>query len=83
MMGAERRSAVISAKEKLMTAYHEAGHAVAGWFLEHADPVLKVSIIPRGNGALGYAQVCRFLATLISQAYVVSIVPSPRSLPPF
>lgn len=36
-------------------AYHEAGHAVAGWFLEHADPLLKVSIIPRGKG-LGYAQ---------------------------
>jgi len=37
-------------------AYHEAGHAVAGWFLKHADPLLKVSIIPRGKGALGYAQ---------------------------
>jgi len=37
-------------------AYHEAGHAVCGWFLEHADPLLKVSIIPRGTGALGYAQ---------------------------
>lgn len=36
-------------------AYHEAGHAVAGWYLEHADPLLKVSIIPRGKG-LGYAQ---------------------------
>ena len=36
-------------------AYHEAGHAIAGWFLEFADPLLKVSIIPRGKG-LGYAQ---------------------------
>ena len=39
-----------------IVAHHEAGHAVAGWYLEHADPLLKVSIIPRGNGALGYAQ---------------------------
>jgi cell division protease FtsH len=37
-------------------AYHEAGHAVAGWFLEHADPLVKVSIVPRGIAALGYAQ---------------------------
>lgn len=37
-------------------AYHEAGHAIAGWFLEHAHPLVKVSIIPRGTAALGYAQ---------------------------
>lgn len=37
-------------------AYHESGHAVAGWFLEHADPLLKVSIVPRGTAALGFAQ---------------------------
>ena len=39
----------------MMVAYHKAGHAVVGWFLEHADPLLKVSIVPRGKG-LGYAQ---------------------------
>lgn len=54
--GLERRSKVISPEEKRIVAYHEAGHAVAGWFLEHADPLLKVSIIPRGYAALGYAQ---------------------------
>lgn len=37
-------------------AYHEAGHAVAGWFLEHAEPLLKVTIVPRGTAALGFAQ---------------------------
>lgn len=37
-------------------AYHEAGHAVAAWFLEHAEPLLKVSIVPRGSAALGFAQ---------------------------
>ncbi|KAJ3790867.1 ATP-dependent metallopeptidase Hfl [Lentinula aff. detonsa] len=56
IVGLEKKSRVLSPLEKKTVAYHEAGHAVAGWFLEHADPVLKVSIIPRGNGALGYAQ---------------------------
>ena len=56
--GLERKSRVLSKEEKTTVAYHEAGHAVCGWFLEHADPLLKVSIIPRGVGALGYAQVC-------------------------
>ncbi|RHZ46532.1 hypothetical protein Glove_615g1 [Diversispora epigaea] len=54
--GIEKKSRVLSPEEKKTVAYHEAGHAVAGWFLEHADPLLKVSIIPRGIGALGYAQ---------------------------
>ncbi|KAF9076156.1 peptidase family M41-domain-containing protein [Rhodocollybia butyracea] len=56
IVGLERKSRVLSPLEKKTVAYHEAGHAVAGWFLEHADPVLKVSIIPRGSGTLGYAQ---------------------------
>ncbi|KAJ1854543.1 AAA ATPase afg3 [Coemansia sp. RSA 638] len=54
--GLEKKSRVLSPEEKKTVAYHEAGHAVAGWFLRHADPLLKVSIIPRGQGALGYAQ---------------------------
>lgn len=54
--GLEKRSKVLSAEEKKIVAHHEAGHAVAGWFLQHAHPLLKVSIIPRGSGALGYAQ---------------------------
>ena len=54
--GLERKTRVLSPEEKKTVAYHEAGHAVCGWFLEHADPLLKVSIIPRGVGALGYAQ---------------------------
>ena len=58
--GLERKSRVLSPDEKKTVAYHEAGHAVCGWFLEHADPLLKVSIIPRGVGALGYAQVGTF-----------------------
>ncbi|EIW70170.1 AFG3 family protein [Tremella mesenterica] len=54
--GLERKSRVLGKDEKRTVAYHEAGHAVCGWFLEFADPLLKVSIIPRGVGALGYAQ---------------------------
>ena len=53
--GMEKKSQVLQPEEKKTVAYHEAGHAVAGWFLEHADPLLKVSIVPRGKG-LGYAQ---------------------------
>jgi len=54
--GLEKKTKVISRKEKNIVAHHEAGHAVAGWFLKHADPLLKVSIIPRGQAALGFAQ---------------------------
>merc|ERR1719237_1026532 len=53
--GLEKKTNVLQPEEKRTVAYHEAGHAVVGWFLEHADPLLKVSIIPRGKG-LGYAQ---------------------------
>jgi len=54
--GLEKKSKIISPEEKKIVAFHEAGHAVAGWFLEHADPLVKVSIVPRGVAALGYAQ---------------------------
>ncbi len=54
--GLEKKNKIISPEEKEIVAYHEAGHAVAGWFLEHADPLVKVSIVPRGIAALGYAQ---------------------------
>ncbi|XP_068197758.1 mitochondrial inner membrane m-AAA protease component AFG3L2 isoform X2 [Antennarius striatus] len=52
--GLEKKTQILQPEEKRTVAYHEAGHAIAGWFLEHADPLLKVSIIPRGKG-LGYA----------------------------
>ena len=53
VMGPERRSRVISDREKRVTAYHEAGHALAAQLLERADPVHKITIVPRGR-ALGY-----------------------------
>ena len=49
LMGAERRSAVIQDKDKLMTAYHEAGHALVGFYTKAADPMYKVTIMPRGQ----------------------------------
>ena len=64
-MGVERKSMVISDKEKEITAYHEMGHALAGKFLPHSDPVHKVTIIPRGR-ALG---VTSYLPTEDSHTY--------------
>jgi len=54
--GLEQKSKIISPEEKRIIAYHEAGHAIAGWNLKHADPLVKVTIVPRGIAALGYAQ---------------------------
>ena len=54
--GLEKKNKIIAPHEKEIIAYHEAGHAVCGWFLEHAYPLLKVTIVPRGTAALGYAQ---------------------------
>ncbi len=54
--GLEKKNKIIAPSEKKIIAYHEAGHAVCGWFLEHAYPLLKVTIVPRGTAALGYAQ---------------------------
>ena len=54
--GLEKKNKIISPEEKKIIAYHEAGHAICGWFLEYAHPLIKVSIVPRGVAALGYAQ---------------------------
>ena len=54
--GLEKKNKLISPKEKEIIAFHEAGHAICGWYLEHASPLVKVTIVPRGIGTLGYAQ---------------------------
>ena len=54
--GLEKKNKLIKPEEKRIVAYHEAGHAITGWYLRHTDPVIKVSIVPRGLAALGYAQ---------------------------
>lgn len=60
--------------EKRIVAHHEAGHAVAGWFLEHADPVMKVTIIPRSSGALGFAQYLPKEIYLRTKAQILDMV---------
>jgi len=56
IVGGLESNKIMSKEERSIVAHHEAGHAIAGWFLEHASPLLKVTIIPRSSGALGYAQ---------------------------
>jgi cell division protease FtsH len=54
--GLQKKNRVMSSQEKEIVAYHESGHAIVAESVEHADPVHKISIIPRGIGALGYTQ---------------------------
>ncbi|QIW95502.1 hypothetical protein AMS68_001020 [Peltaster fructicola] len=68
--GLEKKSLVLSPDEKKTVAYHEAGHAICGWYFKYADPLLKVSIIPRGQGALGYAQ---YLPAGGGDAYLMTV----------
>jgi AFG3 family protein len=56
VIGGLEKKTVMSKQEKATIAYHESGHAVAGWFLEHSNPLLKITIIPRTKGSLGFAQ---------------------------
>jgi len=56
VIGGIEKKTVMTHEERKTVAYHEAGHAVAGWFLEHSNPLLKVTIIPRSKGSLGFAQ---------------------------
>lgn len=65
---------IMGPEERKLIAYHEAGHAVAGWNLEHADPLLKVTIIPRSSGALGYAQYLPKEVALRTRAQLLDIV---------
>jgi AFG3 family protein len=67
--GLEKKSLVLSPEEKRTVAYHEAGHAICGWFFKYADPLLKVSIIPRGQGALGYAQYLPYSDTYLMNVH--------------
>mmetsp|Transcript_7984 Transcript_7984/g.9276 ORF Transcript_7984/g.9276 Transcript_7984/m.9276 type:complete len:934 (+) Transcript_7984:129-2930(+) len=74
IIGGLESNKIMSDREKKIVAYHEAGHAVAGWFLEHADPLLKVTIIPRASGALGFAQYLPKEVFLRTQEQIMDIV---------
>ena len=56
LCGMEKKHNLMTPEEKRRIAYHEAGHAMIGWFSDHVDPMLKVTIVPRSNGALGFTQ---------------------------
>jgi len=56
MGGLPKSNNLMSKEDRKAVSLHECGHAIVGWFLENADPLLKVSIVPRSNGALGFAQ---------------------------
>lgn len=56
MIGGIEKKTIMTLEERKTIAYHESGHAVAGWFLEHSNPLLKITIIPRSKGSLGFAQ---------------------------
>ena len=56
VIGGIEKKMVMTLEERKTVAYHEAGHAVTGWFLEHANPLLKITVIPRSKGSLGFAQ---------------------------
>lgn len=69
--GLPKQNSLMSPEERRTVALHESGHALAGWFLEHADPLLKVSIAPRSNGALGFAQYLPGEMTLHSKQSIL------------
>jgi len=56
LAGLAKTNSLMSKETRRTVAVHESGHAVAGWFLQHADPLLKVTVVPRSKGALGFAQ---------------------------
>jgi AFG3 family protein len=84
VIGGLETGKMISKEERRTVAYHEAGHAVAGWFLENSDPILKVTIVPRGNGALGFAQYLPKEVALHTKVTLAMSLqsPSPPSPPP-
>jgi AFG3 family protein len=74
IIGGLESNKIMSKEERSIVAHHEAGHAVAGWFLEHADPLLKVTIIPRTSGALGFAQYLPKEVFLRTQDQIMDVV---------
>lgn len=74
IIGGLESNKIMSKEERSIVAHHEAGHAIAGWFLEHADPLLKVTIIPRSSGSLGFAQYLPKEVFLRTQEQIMDIV---------
>jgi len=64
----------MTVEERKTIAYHEAGHAVAGWFFEHSNPLLKITIIPRSKGSLGFAQYLPDEISLYSREQILDMI---------
>ena len=74
VIGGLEKKTIMTLDEKKVIAYHEAGHAVAGWFLEHSNPLLKVTIIPRSKGSLGFAQYLPEEISLYSREAIIDMI---------
>lgn len=74
VIGGIEKKSVMTKEERRRVAYHEAGHAVAGWFLEHSDPLLKITIIPRSKGSLGFAQYLPNEVSLYSKEQLLDMI---------
>jgi len=74
VIGGLEKKVPLTVEERKTVAFHEAGHAVAGWFLEHSAPLLKVTIVPRAKGALGFAQYLPDELSLYSKEALLDMV---------
>ena len=72
--GATKVNRVMSEEERRVVAFHESGHALTGWLLEHTDALMKVSILPRASAALGFAQYLPSDQKLYSTEQVVQLL---------
>lgn len=74
VIGGIEKKTVMTVEERKTIAYHESGHAVAGWFFEHSNPLLKITIIPRSKGSLGFAQYLPDEISLYSREQIIDMI---------
>ena len=74
VIGGIEKKSMMTTEERRRVAYHEAGHAVSGWFLENSDPLLKITIIPRSKGALGFAQYLPAEVSLYNKEQLLDMI---------
>jgi AFG3 family protein len=74
VIGGIEKKTLISPEERRTVAYHESGHAVVGWFLEHSNPLVKITIIPRSKGSLGFAQYLPDELSLYSKEQLMDMI---------
>ena len=74
VIGGLEKKTIMTTEERKTIAYHEAGHAVAGWFLEFSNPLLKITIIPRSKGSLGFAQYLPDEISLYSKDQIIDMI---------